>query len=184
MDVVLSVLVAFLGTAALLAGARRRRGSASKHGVVMMHSTVATVVGGVFSIGPAFAFCLLALLPQNQTGAALLNGFTAFAMVVTPATWFFCETLRRRVLVTEDATIKIGRRGRRRRSPWRDVTDVTHSGFLGCFLVHSRDGTCLLVSQLLMGQKEFAKTVLRNVPSQRLECERLLQELANGPDSR
>ncbi len=181
MDVVVSVIAAFLGTAALLAVARKRRAAASKRGVVMMHSVVATVVGGLFSIGAILAFALLALLPQNQSRAALLNGGIAFAVVVVPAAWFFCEALRRRVLITEDAIVDVGRRGRRRRIRWREVVDVTHNGFLGCFLVHRRDGMRLLVSQLLVGQKDFAQGVLRNVPAPRLECESQLRDLAAGP---
>lgn len=177
MDVLLSVVAAFLSTKALLAVARHRGATASTRGAVMMHSVAATVVGGLFSVGAVLAFMMLALLPQNQSRPALLNGATAFAVFVVPASWFFCEAMRRRVLVTRDGIIDIGRRGRRRRIRWCDVVDVTHSGLMGCFFVHRRDGRRLMISQLLVGQKDFAQSVLSNVSAQRLECEGQLRDL-------
>jgi hypothetical protein len=146
----------------------------------MVHGRAPRIFGAVCSVGVACVFGVLALLPRNQSAGALLNGGIAFCIVIVPATWFFCETLRRCLLLSRDSILEIGRRGRRRRFRWREVKAVTHSSMLGCYFVERDDGSRLIVSQLLNGQGEFARRALDGVEGRYLMCDKLLKEVSQA----
>lgn len=181
MDVAFSVAVAVLATAGLCVVARKRRGIISPRGVVMIHSWAATTVAGIFAFGiPAAVVAAVVALPQNRNPDALLNGGVAAGIVVIPAVWFFCEGLRRRLLLVKDGLVDVKRSGRRRRIRWSEVSSVTYSSVLGCYFVKVEDGRAVVVSQLLVGQRDFAEAVLDNVRASAVECEYQLRQVIKG----
>lgn len=174
---VVSVLAVLLAVVVLGILARDSPPVSRKRGQVMVYPRAAVVIGVVFSIGPALAIVGLAPLSENRNATALTNMALAFVMVVAPATWFFCETLRRKILISPVGIVLVERAGRRRLLRWQEVISVKHHAFLGCISVRSGDGRRLLISDLLSGQRVLAHELLQRVPRRALECGHYLGQL-------
>lgn len=63
---------------------------------------------------------------------------------------------------------------------WRDVSSITHGAILGCYWVKCEGVRPVMVSQLLVGQRDFAEAVLGNVRSSAVEREHQLRQVLNG----
>ena len=161
----------------LITVAERRPAQHRRNGHLMVHSRVAVVFGGTLSLGCAAGITTLAILPANRNASAALNATLAFLLVVVPATLFFCDILSRRILVTANGITKVGRGGKRTHFRWKDVSDVRHDALRGGFVL-STNQRRMLISTFLVGQRDFARAVLRSVPLRKLQCRDRLEKLA------
>src|SRR5688572_28779745 len=96
-----SIAIALLvvAVAVLLRVASNAPAKPRRHGFLMAYPRAAQVVGGIFSVGACLGILGLFTLPENRTSESLPYVALAVALVVTPASWFFCETARKRFLV-------------------------------------------------------------------------------------
>jgi hypothetical protein len=178
MEIDISSAVAGLVVVLLLTIAERRRGVTSRRGMLMVYSLPVVVLAGGFAFGvPAVFLVSMVLSQENQSWEALINGGALLAILSIPSLWLFCSARRTTVLLAANGILNIKHGGSRRRILWKDVSSVTHSAFFGCYEVRRRDAAPIRVSQMLVGQREFAEAVLAHVPSAAVECGTMLRRV-------
>lgn len=154
----------------------RERARRSHRGVLMAYSWL--YKGLAFGIMALLtALFATVLLPINRNIESLKSAAIGLGMLGAPTVWLVRETRRRKILVTSNELVSIRNRERWKRIRWRDVAAVTGGAFTGGFHVRSTDGGQIGVSNMLVGQKEFARMVLEKVPADRVHCKELLQRI-------
>lgn len=89
--------------------------------------------------------------------------------------WMFFEIMGRAFLITSNEVIRVTRGGRRQRIRFSEVSSIKWG-----YTIRSIDGRRIVVSSLLLGQREFARIILEKVRASRLKCEGHLKEAAGS----
>lgn len=171
-EIVVSCLIIWLTYE--LTSSTFRAGRSTKRGSLMMYSRMAILLGYGFIIF-AFVIAFSILVTPGITTGGMKNAAIASMLMLIPGGWLLSTTARGPILITAREIIRIKRRGSRERIRWREVAIVKRSVLGLGYRVQSINGQVISVSDLLVGQKQFAASVLNNVPEHLMTCESSLQ---------
>jgi hypothetical protein len=168
------------GLLAALARANRKRTVASIDHPDRMQYPPGTLALGLLSLGLVPALASLFMLHDNAAAAPIfgavlpLLGVLGVSMLVAYGrVWH--------ELTAEGLTFGrlLGRRGTLK---WRDVTRITYSSRMRWFRIETASGEHVLISAMLTGLPQFARAVLREVPSYAIDdiTRGVLQARAQG----
>jgi hypothetical protein len=171
-ELIAAMLEALLGSAAT--GGSRKRGQRTTRGMMMGYPRSMALTGLIMAFGFPIFFMVALALGQPSSVSELLGPAAVFVVISAGSAWLWWEARTRRILVTNDAIIRVLRAGRRKRIRWADVTQVRRSFLAGGYVI--TDGKVhVVVSALLTGQAQFARQALDAVPKVAREaCEHLL----------
>lgn len=168
------------GLLAALARANRKRTVASINHPDRMQYPPGTLAVGFLSLGLALALASLAMLHDNAAAAPIFGAIPLLLGVLG------VSILVAYYRVWHELTaegLNFGRLlGRRGSLKWSDVTRITYSGTLRWFYIETASGEHVRISAMLTGLPEFARAVLRDVPSYAIDgtTREVLQAHAQG----
>lgn len=152
-----------------------RAASSTKRGALLKYSRIASLLGCGF-VSFAFIIGLSIVMSPGMPAVGIRNASIAFALMIVPGLWLVTGAARGQVLITCQEIIHIKKRGSRVRIRWRDVVIVNRNLFSLGYDVRAIDGRRITVSDLLVGQKQFAETVLDKVSATQVRCESTLRK--------
>lgn len=132
----------------------------TRRGVLLTYSRIASLLGCGFVLF-AIIIGLSIVVSPGITTIGIRNVLIAFVLMMAPGLWLVTGAARGQVLMTNQEVIYIKRHGSRTRIRWGEVAIVGRSMLSLGYDIRATDGRRIVVSDLLIGQKQFAEMVLK-----------------------